>query len=87
MNDNEYIRQRLAEHTKFPLSKVTDDKLLTELVADSFIFVELLLTLQEDFGIELSQEDLEHVHVVGDLLHLLRRKLPNGEALSECVVS
>jgi acyl carrier protein len=72
---------------KFPVNKVSDDKPLTELVADSFIFVELLLTLQEEFAVELSQEDLENVHVVSDLLHLLRRKLPTGGLVSEAAVS
>lgn len=87
MDNNDYIRQRLAEHIKLPVTKVTDDRLLTELVADSFLFVELLLTLQEDFNIELGQEDLETVHVVGDLLDLLRRKLPDDKSLCEALVS
>ena len=87
MKHRECIRQRLADFIKFPVSKVTDDKLLTELVADSFIFVELLLTLQEDFGIELSQEDLENVHIVADLLDLLHNRIPVAEAASEAAVS
>lgn len=87
MNTKEYIRQRLAEHIKFPINKVTDDKLLVELVADSFVFVELLLTLQEEFAVELSQEDLDNVHVVSDLLNLVRQKIPSEVGVSEALVS
>lgn len=74
MINREQIRQQLAGFIRFPVDIVTDDKTLTELVADSFVLIELMLTLQEELGIELVQEDLEKVYVVSDLLNLIMIK-------------
>lgn len=70
----ENIRAKLSDFTKIPINKIQDDMQLTELVADSFVLVELMLTLQEDFSIHLSQQELENVHCIADLLQLLESK-------------
>ncbi len=81
MLNRDQVRQQLAEFIKFPVSSVTDDKKLTELVADSFVLIELMLTLQEDLNIELVQEDLENIYRVSDLLDLILLKSITDDTL------
>ncbi len=73
------IKQKIAQFTKLPMDSITDDKEITELVSDSFMLVELLLSIQEQFQIELEQEDLEQVITIGELLELIEQKLFQAE--------
>jgi acyl carrier protein len=54
---------------------VTEDARLTELVADSFVLIEVVVELQESLNITLVQEDLEAVVTVGQLLDVCQSKL------------
>jgi len=71
----------LSTFTKIPVEHIHRDREITELVADSFLLIELMLNLQESLDIALEQEDLEQVHTVGDLLDLLEQRLA-GQALA-----
>lgn len=66
------IREIISETVKgCPVApeKVKDDMLLREgLGADSLEGVELAITIEEDFGIELSDEAMEEILTVGDLV-------------------
>lgn len=50
--------------------RVGDATALTDL-ADSLDLVELLMELEEEFGITLSDDAAEQLQMVGDLIHLL----------------
>jgi len=69
----EKIRQKIADFLKQPTARVLDDALLTDLVPESFVLVELVIELQEEFGIRLMQEDLKGVKTAGDLTSLIER--------------
>ncbi|MCI0504568.1 MAG: acyl carrier protein [Gammaproteobacteria bacterium] len=69
------IKQQLAVFTKIPVERIKDDAEITDLVADSFMLVEMLLLLQDHFSIELEQEDLEEVVTVAQLVNLVRNKI------------
>jgi acyl carrier protein len=69
------IKQQLAAFTKIPVERIKDDAEITDLVADSFMLVEMLLLLQDHFSIELEQEDLEEVVTVAQLVNLVRNKI------------
>lgn len=75
----EEIRQKIAQFTKLSVASITDDKEITDLVSDSFMLVELLLSIQEQFKIELEQEDLEQVISVRQLLTLIQQKLTQAD--------
>ena len=70
MTDRVKIKERMATFLKQPVSNLKDSAILTDLVQDSFILVEMVIQLQEDFGTQFMQEDLKHVKTVGDLLQL-----------------
>ena len=70
----EKIRAKIAGFVNQPSGKITDDRILTELVAESFLLVELVIELQEEFHARLMQEDLRSVKTVGDLISTVEKK-------------
>lgn len=75
------IKKKIATLTKLPIDSISDDKEIGELVSDSFMLVELFLSIQEQFQIELDQEDLEQVITVHQLLILIQEKLAQADKL------
>jgi len=68
---HESVRRRIAEILRQPLDKVADATQLMDLVAESFVLVEMAIELQEDFNVRLLQEDLNGVRTVRDLTQLI----------------
>jgi acyl carrier protein len=60
------------------VTKLSDDSAnLTDLVTESFILIELVIALQEEFQVRLIQEDLQEVKTLGQLLDVLQKKKNN----------
>lgn len=74
MISRENVKEKMAAFLKQPASKLGDDILLTDLVAESFVLVEMVIELQEEFGVRFVQEDLKNVRTVGDLAALLESR-------------
>lgn len=70
----EQVRKKIAAFVNEPLEKVNDDQVLTDLVVESFLLVELVIELQEEFQIRLMQDDLRNVKTVGDLITTVENK-------------
>ena len=67
MIDRASVKEKMAAFLKQPASKLGDGLLLADLVAESFVLVEMVIELQEDLGVRFVQEDLKNVRTVGDL--------------------
>jgi acyl carrier protein len=52
-----------------PSASFTDD-----LEADSLDLVELIMSLEEEFGVEIPDEDAERITTVGDAMNYLRER-------------
>jgi len=70
MFDKNAVKEKVAAFLKQPVARLQDDTLLTNLVVESFILVEMIIELQDTFGLRLVQEDMKHVKTVGDLTEL-----------------
>ena len=70
------VRSEIASKLRKPVDRVADATPLTELVQESFALVEMVIDLQETFGVRFSQEDLNAVRTVGDLVTLVRKRAP-----------
>ena len=70
MADKNEVKERMAVLLKRPVARLEDATALTDLVTDSFLLVEMVMELQEEFGVRLVQEDLNHVRTVADLTEL-----------------
>lgn len=56
--------------------RVRDDaRLLDDLGADSLDAVEMIMAMEEEFGVEISDAEAEDVMTVGDVVTLLKMKV------------
>ena len=52
-----------------------DDSFMDDLGADSLDTVELIMAFEEEFDIEIPDEDAENIRTVGDVIEYLEDKL------------
>ncbi len=76
MSTREQVRKTMAEVLGHATSKVEDSALLTDLVNSSFLLVEMVIELQEEFDVRFQQADLADVETVGDLIELVVGRIP-----------
>lgn len=66
----------IVEHLGVEESKVTTDaNFIDDLGADSLDVIELTMAFEEEFGIEVPDDDMERVQTVGDAHNMLAEKL------------
>ena len=62
------IEKIIADHLGLDLSEVTDDKhIIDDLGADSLHTVELIMEFENQFDIQISDEDAESLDTVGKI--------------------
>ena len=59
-----------------------DTNLMKDLSADSLDAVEIIMAIEDEFGIEIPDEDAENIQTVGDLVKYVAsiQKIPEGTA-------
>lgn len=73
----ERVRHIISEQLGVDESQVTPNASFEEdLNADSLDLVELIMSLEEEFGIEISEEEAEKIHTVGDAIEYIREHAP-----------
>jgi acyl carrier protein len=69
------VRRILAEKLRIDPSKVKPESLLVEdLGADSLDVVEVVMKLEEEFGISIPDSDVEGIRTVADVVEYIRTK-------------
>jgi acyl carrier protein len=63
--------ERIAELLAVPVAELTPQTLISDLVRESFMLVELVIDLQEEFGTYFSQHELREIETIGELVALL----------------
>ncbi len=70
------IRAVIAEQLNIDVSQVTPEaKFVKDLGVDSLDIVELIMALEERFGIEISDEQAEKIVNVGDVMRYIEKQL------------
>lgn len=65
----EKIREIICEQLELEEDAVTMDAVLLEdLGADSIDLADLVMTFEDEFDLEISDEDLENIKTVGDIV-------------------
>jgi acyl carrier protein len=59
-----------------PQSLVPEANLLDDLGADSLDVVELVMALEEEFGIEVPDEDVENIRTIADIVSYVSARKP-----------
>lgn len=72
------VKEIIAEQLGVKKEEVTDDaKFIDDLGADSLDTVELVMALEEEFGIEIPDEDAEKMVTVGEAIKYIEQKASN----------
>lgn len=65
----EDILKLIAEHFNMDVDELNDNmSFQDDLNADSIELVELIMSIEEEFDIEVSEEDLENIETIGDVI-------------------
>ncbi len=75
MNNRERVRDKIAEILGHTSELILDDAELTSLVNSSFLLVEMVIELQEEFDVRFQQADMNEVATVGQLLDLVDSRM------------
>ncbi|MBL7071338.1 MAG: acyl carrier protein [Candidatus Omnitrophica bacterium] len=74
----EKIKEIIAEQLGVKKEEVTEEaKFIDDLGADSLDTVELVMALEEEFGIEIPDEDAEKMVTVGEAIKYIEQKSSN----------
>jgi acyl carrier protein len=68
----EAVLDRIAELLSVPVSDLAPQVPIRELVRESFMLVELVIDLQEEFGTYFTQAELREIGTIGELVALLQ---------------
>ena len=68
------VKELLAAQLNISKDKIQDDsKLVEDLGADSVDMVEMLMTLEDDFGVSISDEDALNLKTVADIVSYIEK--------------
>ena len=69
MDTFERIRELLAEQLDIDEEKITmDSNILEDFEADSLDVVDMVMSLEDEFGVEIPDEEIENLHTLGDVV-------------------
>ncbi len=75
-NAEERLRKIIAEQLGVPEDEVVPDaSFIEDLNADSLEMVDLIISLEEEFGVQVSDEDAEKIKTVKDAIDYLNEHL------------
>lgn len=66
------VAERIYQILSVPAGTLTPETRISELVADSFQLVEMVIDVQEEFDVVFTRSQLTEVGTVHDLVELLR---------------
>lgn len=71
----EKIKKLLAEQLSIKEAQIiAESKIVDDLGADSLDVVELLMTLEDEFGVTVSDDEALKIKTVGDIVAIIEKK-------------
>ena len=71
----EKVKSLIASQLNIPVEKVEDgSRLVEDLGADSLDIVEMLMTLEEEFGISIPDEETVNMKTVAEIIKVVESK-------------
>ncbi len=66
------VKKILCEQFEVEEDKITEDtSLIDDLGADSLDLVDLVMSFEDEFGVEMPDEDIEGIKTVGDVVKFI----------------
>jgi acyl carrier protein len=76
MNIEDKVKKTIAEKLKVDITEVVPEaSLIDDLGADSLALVEMIMTMEEEYDIEVPDEDAEKLVKVIDVINYLKEKI------------
>ncbi len=74
MSNFEKVKKLLVENLGVSEDKITmESEIIKDLGADSLDLVEMLLSMEENFGITISDEETENIKTVKDIVDIIEK--------------
>ncbi len=74
-NIEQRVKEIIADQLGVDVEQIKpESKFVDDLGADSLDVVELIMAFEEEFGIEIPDEDAEKIATVGDVLNYIKEK-------------
>ena len=72
MSNFEKVKEMLVEKLGISEDKITlESEIVKDLGADSLDLVEMLLSMEENFGVTISDEETENIKTVKDIVEII----------------
>ncbi|HOL18594.1 MAG TPA: acyl carrier protein [Bacillota bacterium] len=75
VNILEKVKKIISEQLDVDESSLTAETTFEEIDADSLDIVELVMALEEEFDLEISDQEIENIKTVGDVVNYIESKL------------
>ena len=70
----EKVKETIAKQLNKSIEEITNEKeIVKDLGADSLDVVEMLMNLEEEYGITVSEEDAVNIKTVGDIIAVIEK--------------
>lgn len=64
----------IADKLGIEKTRITKESTMADLGADSLDLVEIIMKFEEQFGIEINDEDAEHMNTVGQVVDYIQQR-------------
>ena len=75
MDLEQRVTTLIANHLGVPESDVSRDASLLDDLTDSLTVVELMMTMEEEFDMEIADDDAQKLNTVGDVIDYLQGRV------------
>ncbi len=69
------VKEIISDQLEVALDKLTAETTFEDIDADSLDVVELVMALEEEFDLEISDQEIENVKSVGDVVKYIESKV------------
>lgn len=68
------VRAAIAKQLDLPEEEITmESRLIEDLKADSLDIVELIMDLEQQYGVQIPDDELPNIHCVGDIVKYVQK--------------
>ncbi len=69
------VKDIIADQLEVAVDKLSKETTFEDIDADSLDIVELVMALEEEFDLEISDQEIENINTVGDVVKYIESKV------------